>query len=306
MPEYLVRASLEFIRDFEQESHGSKPAIPLKLPVNICPFRLEKSPNAGIYLADLGFVDPDQVSQDQPTWEYPISLLYLEFTIQDSGHAQAQADSRLEAIELLLRLFQPGGVSIRRHNLMWRVEEQGSRMALFLNPRPIKPEIATLYGRTPYPLGDDTLANFVEFFKQRWDVLDCVEPYLKTALARFNSSYERRDLSDRLIDLVVALEALFGDGEPGSIAYKVAMRCACWLHPPGDVRVKLFSKLKNYYSMRSKAVHGGEPISLFKEGVVELEEVVRRSLLKFLEQQKRLGGAPHGRKIDDLIMLGKI
>ena len=58
--------------------------------------------------------------------------------------------------------------------------------------------------------------------------------------------------------------------------------------------------------MRSKAVHGGELSSLLKEDVVELEETVRRSLLKFLEQQKRLGGAPHGRKIDDLIMLGKM
>ena len=27
MPEYLVRASLEFIRDFEQASRGIKPAI---------------------------------------------------------------------------------------------------------------------------------------------------------------------------------------------------------------------------------------------------------------------------------------
>ena len=34
--------------------------------------------------------------------------------------------------------------------------------------------------------------------------------------------------------------------------------------------------------------------------------IVRRSLLKFLEQQKRLGGTPHGRKIDDLIMSGKM
>ena len=53
--------------------------------------------------------------------------------------------------------------------------------------------------------------------------------------------------------------------------------------------------------MRSKAVHGGELSSLLKEDVVELEETVRRSLLKFLEQQKRLGGAPHGRKIDSLV-----
>lgn len=301
-----MRASLEFIRDFEQESRGSKPAIPLKLPLDIGPFRLEKSPNAGIYLADLGLIDPDQVSHDQPNWDYPISLLYLEFRIQDSGHAQARADSRLESLELLLRLFQPGGVSIRRHNLMWRVEEQGPKMAIFLNPRPIKPEVATLHGRTPYPLGDDILAKFVEFFKQRWDVLDCVAPYLNTSMGRFNASYEKRNLPDRLIDLIIALEALFSDGEPGSVAYKVAMRCACWLHAPGDVRVKLFSKLKHYYSVRSKAVHGGKTSSLLKEEVADLEEVVRRSLLKFLEQKERLSGAAHGRKIDDLIMLGKM
>ena len=61
-------------------------------------------------------------------------------------------------------------------------------------------------------------------------------------MARFSSSYEKRDPADRLVDLVIALEALFGDsGDSSNLRYKLAMRGASWLHATECKRVALHS-----------------------------------------------------------------
>ena len=212
----------------------------------------------------------------------------------------------LECLEGLLRMFQPGEVSVRRHGV-WRVHEGGKLTPTWYFSRydfkPAKPPTDGLHDRLDYPLDDDTLACLIQFIDGHWAVLDKIPPFLRTAIARFNSSYERRDPADRLIDLVIALEALFGDGESGSITYKVAMRGASWLHAPGSERCTSFGTLKKCYRERSSVVHGGSGKDL---RVDELEGMVRASLRKLLGHQVREGKAPHGKEIDDLIMAGKI
>ncbi len=308
MPEYLVRADLDFSWSYHERNGRSTLMIPYKLPINIGPFKLDDSPNKGVFLAELGLVDWDQLTQHQPEREYPTSMLYLELKVRGSGSAEATAesDNKLELIECLFRLFRTGDVSVRRHGSVLRADRQRPSLEDLVASRPIKPRMEPLYARPPYPLSDDVLADFVQFFSRHWGALSHIKPYLKTAMTRFNSSYERRDLSDRLIDLVIALEALFGDRNPGSIGYKLAMRCACWLHPAGQDRVKLFSQIKKYYVWRSDAVHAGKPGAFSEADVTKLEDVVRNCLTKFLDYQIRDGCTPHDREIDDLVMLAKI
>ena len=287
---------------------GQEPAIPHSLPVRIGPFELNRSPNAEYHLADLGFVDPEELGEGHPDWEYPVSFLYVEsrVSVPDSVDPQAEADSRFESLEWLLRLFQPGNISVRRHNWMWHVGVNGPQPALFFNFRPVKARTAALYDRPSYPLDDNNLASFDEFFKTHWDALGRVSSNLRTALSRFSSSYERRELADRLVDLVIALEALFGDREPGSIRYKIATRCASWLHPLGKHRFEAFRKIKELYDLRSQAVHGGNKAPFNERQVDELEKIVRKSLLKFLDWQVDKGHTPEGPKIDEAIMNGSI
>ena len=261
LEEYLVRASLEFLIDFDHANRGQNPAIPHRLPVNMGPFQLDRSPNAEHFLADVGFIDPEQLGRDHPDWEYPVSLLYVEseISVPDKCDPQTEAESKFESLEWLLRLFQPGDVSVRRHNWMWHYGAQGPKLTLFFNFRPVKPQSTALYERCPYLLRDEDLNCLAAFFESHWDAFSKASDNFKTALRRFNSSYEKRDLADRLLDLVIALDALFGDGEPGSITYKVAMRGASWLYPLGDGRADAFRKIKRLYGLRSRAVHGGAP-----------------------------------------------
>ena len=189
---------------------------------------------------------------------------------------------------------------------MWHVGEEGPKLTLFFNFRPVKAQTAALYDRSPYTLSDKNLASLAEFFEIHWDTLGGLSTNVNIALRRFNSSYERYELVDRLIDLVIALEALFGDKEQGSITYKLAMRGASWLHPLGQGRTDAFRTIKRLYGLRSRAVHGGALKPIQGCQVDELEDIVRRSLLKFLNRLMDKGCAPKGSQIDELIMSGRI
>ena len=301
--EYLVRADLTV----------GLVSVPTstKLPICIGPFKLDHSPNAEFYVHDeIGELDELPPHQSQPDSRFPMSQLYVERKIQvcDKDSPNACADEDLELLERLLRLFQPGEVSVQRHRV-WNVHEDSLRPAWSwsaYNFEPVKPPASGLHDCPPYSLDDDALDRLIAFVDVRWDVLNKIPRHLKIAMARFNSSYERRGLTDRLIDLVVALEALFGDGESGSIAYKVAIRCACWLHTPGKERCAAFDTVKKLYRARSDVVHGGWRKDLNGQSVAQLEGMVRESLLKFLDHQVRKGNTPQGREIDDLIMTGKM
>ena len=302
MQEYLLRAKLAFAQDLDQD----QPTWPNKLPINIGTFELKSSPNADLYLGESGW---GSYRDDRyPQWEYPVSLTYLEIRLRAEGAARllALADDEFEAIESLLRLFQPGEVSVRRHDRVWRVEGEELKQLLFLDWLPIKPDPVAVYDRLPYPFDDDVLAQFIDFFNLYWAMLKNIDPQLKTAISRFNSSLDRRTLADRLIDLVVALEALFGDGEPGSISYKVAIRCACWLHSSGQQRLTTFKTVKNRYSDRSRFVHGGKGKHPSQQQVDELENIVRMSIVKVLDHIRLKGSCPHPISFDSLIMTGEI
>ena len=125
-------------------------------------------------------------------------------------------------------------------------------------------------------------------------------------MARLSSSYEKRDLADRLIDLVIALEALFGGGGSSAIAKNLANRSAWWLHTNETERCAAFKTIKKLYRYRNKVVHGNLGRDLPDDRVNELEGMVRSGLRKFLEWQVDHGETPSGTKIDELIMASKV
>ena len=302
MQEYLVRAKLAFAQDAEQDA----PTWPKKLPIDIGTFELKASPNNDLYLGENGW---GPYRDDRyPQWEYPVSLTYLEMRLQveEGVSLLALPDDEFEAIESLLRLFQPGEVSVRRHDRVWRVVGEELKQLIFFDWLPIKPDPAAVYDRPPYPFDDEVLDQFIGFFNAHWEVLKNAAPPLKTAISRFNSSLDRRTLADRLIDLVVALEALFGDRESSSISYKVAIRCACWLHSSGQQRLTTFKTVRDCYSTRSKSVHGGKGTHSSAQQVNELEGIVRGSIVKFFDHIRLKGSSPDRITFDSLIMTGEM
>ena len=302
--QYMVRADLAF---------GFLDGVPIStpLPVNLGPFRLDHSPNAGLYLAELGHIEPERVSRVSHDAEFPMSLLYLEhrYACAHDENPTKRADDSLDRLERLLRLFQPGEVSVQRHGV-WHIDTAGRLTPAWsfsgYDFKPVKPPIEGLHEYGDYPFDDAALDNLIKFIDRFWDVLDDISVNLRTAMARFSSSYEKRDLADRLIDLVIALEALFGDGETGGIAHKLAKRGAWWLHKTESERCTAFKTIKKLYRYRNKVVHGNLRKDLTDHRVNELEGIVRSSLRKFLDWQVQQGKTPSGTDIGDFIMAKKV
>ena len=291
MREYLVRAQLEFDWDFEQVGKAERLRSPKELPITIGPFCLYDSPNAEFYLHRVAQIELEHFVQQNPDWRYPISLLYFEIKLEESKQSRpyAQAEDKFELLECLLRLFQPGGISVRRHEHIFLVQEHSFSPFVYLTGHQVKPLPAPTYERPAYPFDDGVLSEFIEFFNAHWDVLQGnPSSPLKMAASRFSSSYEKRTLSDRLIDLVIALEALFGDGDSRGIAARVATRCACLLNLPEEECSGTIGLVRKSYAERNKILHGGQrerrlmqPVQLLitEAEVAELEDIVRKSMI---------------------------
>ena len=84
--------------------------------------------------------------------------------------------------------------------------------------------------------------------------------YLNIALRRFNLSYTRNLLEDRLIDLTISLESTMLAEERDELKYRLALRGSFLLRnicPPEETN----RILKKMYDVRSKVVHSGETIN---------------------------------------------
>ncbi len=83
----------------------------------------------------------------------------------------------------------------------------------------------------------------------------CLKP-LDVALRRFNLSYGRQSLEDRLIDLTIALESLVLFKVEDELSYRLSLRGAALLRDAKDPS-ETQATLKCLYDVRSKVVHEG-------------------------------------------------
>jgi len=79
------------------------------------------------------------------------------------------------------------------------------------------------------------------------------------ALRRFRDTWDRHwpDSPERLLDIAIALEALFlNDGEDKELRHRLALRVARFLEEPGPRRLEVFRAVRQLYDLRSKVAHG--------------------------------------------------
>ena len=282
---YTFRASLE--TGFYVESvrgRGRRLSIPKQLPIELGPFRLDRSPNSEFYLAHAGELGIKSVDEPVPDEDYPISVLYVETNVKvkDDEDPEADADEIFEDLEAMLRLFRIGNVSIRRNLLLGRDSGRGE-LTWFIFERPIKPKPEPLYHRHPYLIDDDILDGFEQYFSRHWETVRRKPKRIYNALRRFSSSYEERVSSDRLVELIIALESLFG-GRGDSTTYKVALRASCFLYPPSKDRQEAFEKIGRAYDGRSRLIHGEKLHPRYTdEEINAIEDLLRKAIDKFLE-----------------------
>jgi hypothetical protein len=113
-----------------------------------------------------------------------------------------------------------------------------------------------------YHLNNEEIKQFKEFYSSvnsRMSKMAELENRIITlAIKRFNNSYERYNHEDRLIDLMIAFEALYLP-EKDELALRLALRTAVMLEKTREKRSEIYKYLKAAYNTRSNIVHG-EPI----------------------------------------------
>lgn len=135
-----------------------------------------------------------------------------------------------------------------------------------------------------YTLKGAEIESVQQIYKQLTSLNYRDRKFLDIPLGRFHDSYERRNERDRLIDLCIALESLYVR-EKDELAYRLALRCACFLERGKVEKESTFSRVKDIYDRRSEIVHGTAK-ALAEEQLsklaTEAEGYVRRSICKLL------------------------
>ena len=288
--EHIFRAGLDvalFVESVKGKAKGI--SIPKSLPVEIGGFRIDKSPNYEFYLSHgerlRTILDLDPGLLDEvPDISYPISVLYVETSIKgkDSVEAEDVADDDFEDLEAMMRLFKMGDVYISRNRLIGTKFGEGMT-GWYMYNRPIRTKPERLYHRHNYLVSDTDLDGFRQYFCNYWEIVRSRPKRIYNAIKRFSASYAERSSADRLLELVIAMESLFGD-RSDSITYKLALRTSCFLYPPGKDRKETFEKVRSAYGDRGGIIHGDRLEAKYTdEEIDDIEELIRKAINKFLE-----------------------
>jgi len=187
-----------------------------------------------------------------------------------------------------LRLFQPGTIS--SPFILSRIKRWTPLATMFSFSHGSQPPLAR---RSPYEVQASKVGELIEFCSWCSKAIGRATRDIEIANRRFKFSYGRHRPEDSLVDLMIALESLFLDQEPGEFGYRLGMRVASLLGRPTSERQKIFAFISISYKQRNKIVHGGEipqHVRIPNEGNVEfksfvsrLEDYVRQSIRKLLE-----------------------
>jgi hypothetical protein len=127
----------------------------------------------------------------------------------------------------------------------------------------------------PFPLASTELSRAEE--KRLLEVFRSLshstrgDKVLPRAVHRFSIGRKRRTLDDRIVDFVVACEALFltegGNAIDQELSYRFSLNGSSLLHhaSPAVARAQAFQQMKAAYSVRSSLVHGGDSSRVSKE-----------------------------------------
>ena len=239
--------------------------------------------------------------------EVPKLLGAINTTPSESGPnkmARQQFDAACEA----LRLFQQGAVGfndIWLQNTTW-VLDTGTHIRGRSEP--------ILFRGTPYFLTSAEKLQFERFWINYRQAKQVGRASLNLALRRFEIGYQRSMPEDKLIDYMIAFEALLlGKDVQQELSYRLSLRGATLLGSTPEDRKIIFEQLNLGYKERSKIVHGGSTKDTVKvagaeltfgDFVVTIEDRLRSTIKEFLSRANKQSEAQMLKELDKIILTG--
>lgn len=202
----------------------------------------------------------------------------------DEEYKVEPADMKFEKVVSALRLFKGGWVDypfIRER--VTSTLPSGSHYAMK------RSDITGGPVGISYKLSKEETDDFKEFYKRIEKKIDCS----KIPLKRFNETYRRVNVEDKLIDYLIAFEALFLRGTKilTHIGRTIGIASSMLLGKTDEEREEIRDFLEKAYSIRNDIVHGSdyetEPIVrekryTFNDFVSKTEDYLRESIKKLL------------------------
>lgn len=107
--------------------------------------------------------------------------------------------------------------------------------------------------------------DFVNFWKTFNSDTVSKFKFISIASKRFSYAHERKAWEDKIIDLLIAAEAIFLSGSEGELSFQLALRASLLLGKDFQTRKTVFEDMKLAYKLRSKIVHGSMVESVIKQ-----------------------------------------
>lgn len=174
----------------------------------------------------------------------------------------------------LLRLFGKGRIGIRAHSFAHEVD--GHRLVPLMGTGCPGNQSE----QDPYDIGHRSVLQLREFLCNA--SVEGLPEYVQLAVAQYEVSFEVDRYALQFLTLMIALEVLLNQGV-GEVVYRICRGVAALLATDKKTFTDTFERMKKFYEMRSRIVHGGRMGAITREDAREVREVVRRSLLRLLE-----------------------
>lgn len=210
--------------------------------------------------------------------KYIIEMRYTRKKIIGGAKKPPRSDpsNRIYQFVTALRLFKSGVVGFNEISttpetpFFWGYSRRSGGAKTFRGPK--------------YVLRKEEIIQFKDFWKQISTFFPSEPRRLAIARRRFEIAYERSLPQDKLIDFMIAYEALFfKQGELGEFGHKLSTRVSKLLRKTYQERATVAKEVKEFYDKRSKIVHG-EEVKLHRGFIDKVESYLRDSIKTLMEK----------------------
>lgn len=172
---------------------------------------------------------------------------------EDATHAYARRADLVEAVVHVLRLLKDGEVSVPGTVAFSSSSAEGRAYFFGYSPAPRHTEFER------YRLEPTEVDELVALWRDVRSAAVRGKRFLVTAIRRLAFAGERARPEDRILDLMIAAEALFTPRTQTEVSHKVALHAATFLERQDATVADVFKTMKQGYAARSAIAHGGEP-----------------------------------------------
>ena len=220
-------------------------------------------------------------------------------------HDLREAQMFLDALLAAFRLNKPERVFIPPSLMIGAAMPNPELDSIFAGEAPVQKEHLVFMDRPPYLLKDEAVYKLRKSDLSELELLCSLAARgfttrLEVPLRRFVGSQEKTPV-EKFVDLLVSLEALYGDDDRAALAHKIAFRASTITVQSVAAREKMFKLLKQAYDRRSKILHGkAADVKWVQQNLSMVEQIVRWSLTWALRRLAKTGRVPGGRDVDTL------